>query len=208
VPSRSVRTVRRLPTRRRIKPMRQGDLDGLCGVYAIINAIRWLCPSMSEAQSQKLFVAIIAARQSRPVRNPLAFIHRGLTRAGLTCLVDAATSWVAINFGVEIEATWLAPNAKKRGPFAETWQQIARSVGTESVAIIGLGNWIDHWTVVVDASPRQLTLLDSDGMAALTRDRCTPQRNGKLHYRLELRAVLVVRRIGRLVPVGEQVLLF
>jgi len=122
VPSRSVRTVRRLPTRRRIKPMRQGDLDGLCGVYAIINAIRWLCPSMSEAQSQKLFVAIMTARQSRPVRHPLTFIYRGLTRAGLTRLVRAATTWGATNLGVEIEATWLAPKDVKRGPIAATWQ--------------------------------------------------------------------------------------
>jgi hypothetical protein len=96
----------------------------------------------------------------------------------------------------------------KRGPVAATWQEIASSVRTESVAIIGLGNWIDQWTVVVDASPRQLTLLDGDGMAALTRDRCTSGRNGKLHCRLELRAVLLVRPIGRLVRGGELVLLF
>ena len=71
--------MRRLPTRRRIKPMRQGDLDGLCGVYAIVNAIRWLCPNMSEAQSENLFAALIQARQSRPVLRPLAFIYSGLT---------------------------------------------------------------------------------------------------------------------------------
>jgi len=27
-----------------LKPLRQGDLDGLCGVYAILNALQWLLP--------------------------------------------------------------------------------------------------------------------------------------------------------------------
>ena len=27
------------------KPLRQGDLDGLCGVYAVLNALQWLVPA-------------------------------------------------------------------------------------------------------------------------------------------------------------------
>jgi hypothetical protein len=27
-----------------LKPLRQGDLDGFCGVYAILNALQWLLP--------------------------------------------------------------------------------------------------------------------------------------------------------------------
>ena len=33
---------------RRLQPYRQGRLDGLCGVYALINALRLLCPRLDE----------------------------------------------------------------------------------------------------------------------------------------------------------------
>ena len=33
---------------RRIKPYRQGQLDGLCGTYALVNALRLLCPRLGE----------------------------------------------------------------------------------------------------------------------------------------------------------------
>jgi len=32
------------PTKRRIEPFAQGDLDGMCAIYTIINAVRALCP--------------------------------------------------------------------------------------------------------------------------------------------------------------------
>ena len=28
-------------------PYRQGDLDGLCGIYSAVNAVRALCPEVS-----------------------------------------------------------------------------------------------------------------------------------------------------------------
>ncbi|MGP0009991.1 MAG: hypothetical protein ACLPIG_14985, partial [Methylocella sp.] len=31
-----------------LKPLRQGDLDGLCGVYAILNALQWLLPKVRD----------------------------------------------------------------------------------------------------------------------------------------------------------------
>ena len=37
------------------KPYRQGDLDGLCGIYAIINAVSFLCPEMDRETARDLF---------------------------------------------------------------------------------------------------------------------------------------------------------
>jgi len=195
VAARSVAKMRRLHTRRRIRPLRQGELDGLCGVYAIVNAIRWLCPSISEYQSKALFAVIIDAREQRPMRRPLTFIHRGLTRAGLTRMVDTAIVWAANELGVIVEAEWLAPPQRRRDPLAKVWLRLERKVGEAAVAIVGLSQASDHWTVAVEATPRQLTLLDSDGMALLRRDRCRPRRNSGAHYDLQLRWVLVMRRL-------------
>ena len=200
---RSSARVRRLPVRRRIRPLQQGDLDGLCGVYAIVNAIRWLCPTLSEGQSKELFGALIDAREQRPMRRPLSFVHRGLTRVGLARMVDTAIIWAANVPALYIEAEWLAPPERRRDSLAKVWQRLERQIGPGAVAIVGLGKASDHWTVAVEASPRQLTLLDSDGMSILRRERCLPRRAGGVHYDLQLRWVLVMRRLRPLPPVGE-----
>src|SRR3954470_21433807 len=36
---------------RRLNPYRQGRLDGLCGVYALINALRLLCPRLTKTRA-------------------------------------------------------------------------------------------------------------------------------------------------------------
>jgi hypothetical protein len=36
-------------------PLRQGDLDGLSGIYAIINSVRLLCAEVSRGALARLF---------------------------------------------------------------------------------------------------------------------------------------------------------
>jgi hypothetical protein len=43
---------------RRIKPYRQSRLDGLCGTYALINALRLLCPRLDEDACEQVFCAL------------------------------------------------------------------------------------------------------------------------------------------------------
>src|SRR3954453_3189414 len=61
---------------RRIRPYRQGRLDGLCGIYALINALRLLCPRLNEDACEAVFCALIKAR-ARQTASPLAVISHG-----------------------------------------------------------------------------------------------------------------------------------
>ena len=47
---------------RRLRPYRQGQLDGLCGIYALVNALRLLCPRLDEEACEAVFCALIKAR--------------------------------------------------------------------------------------------------------------------------------------------------
>jgi hypothetical protein len=45
-----------------LMPLRQGDLDALCGVYAILNALQWLLPKAKDTDYlTNLFDKIIGA---------------------------------------------------------------------------------------------------------------------------------------------------
>ena len=47
------------PSKRRVKPYAQGDLDFMCGIYAIINALRALCREITWEISTHLFQHLV-----------------------------------------------------------------------------------------------------------------------------------------------------
>ena len=53
------RAARKTPTKRRVEPYAQGDLDCMCAIYTIINAVRALCPEMTIDASSRLFRRLI-----------------------------------------------------------------------------------------------------------------------------------------------------
>ena len=92
--------------RRQLKPYRQGQLDGLCGVYALINALRLLCPRLDEDACERAFCALIQAR-ARQAASPLTVIHAGLSWRELLRLIGV---WQRF---AHLGSAWEAQPAKK-----------------------------------------------------------------------------------------------
>ena len=193
---RSTRAMRRPVIGRRIRPLQQGDLDGLCGVYAIINAIRHLCPEVDTEHSRELFIAMMQARHELALRRPLVFVYDGLGRRPLTALANAAIEHLAHTAGIDIEVEWLAPAKGGRSSLPTLWRKLSAHIGSTGIAIVGLAGRTSHWTVVIDITCKQMRLLDSDGLSVLRRSRCSP-RPGAHHHSIEPGNILLVKRLGR-----------
>src|SRR3954452_23277451 len=84
---------------RRLTPYQQGRLDGQCGIYALINSLRLLCPRLDEDACERVFFALIRAR-TRQTASPLAVIAAGLSRRELLKLIGPWQRFVAKKFGV------------------------------------------------------------------------------------------------------------
>src|SRR3954454_7366701 len=91
---------------RQLKPYRQGRLDGLCGVYALINALRLLCPRLDEDACERAFCALIQAR-AQHAASPLAVISGGLTRRELLRLISVWQRVAAREFGITVTVSRL-----------------------------------------------------------------------------------------------------
>src|SRR5215210_6644069 len=91
---------------RRLQPYRQGRLDGLCGVYALVNALRLLCPRLDEDACERAFCALIRAR-ARQAASPLAVISGGLSRRELLKLIGPWQRFAAREFGVTLSVSRL-----------------------------------------------------------------------------------------------------
>ena len=173
---------------RRIRPYRQGRLDGLCGVYALINALRLLCPRLDEDGCERVFYALIRAR-TRQTASPLAVIAAGLSRRELLQLLGPWRRFAAKRLGVSLTVERLKVSEPTLGGI---WCSLCRALDGKSVVIIGLDGAERHWTVAHAATERTLRVADSCGLRMIFRSRCTMGRT-RLRYRLRPSEVLVVR---------------
>jgi hypothetical protein len=143
------------------KPLEQGDLDGLCGVYAVVNATRLATHPhrrLRAADCADLFAALLAelADEGR-LRG---FVAAGLGPRVLARLLRKADRWLRRRHGLALEVR--RPFRKADEPSPERClralaEHLARS-GT--AAIVGSD---EHWTVIRGVTPKRLLLADSNG---------------------------------------------
>jgi hypothetical protein len=141
------------------RPFRQGDLDGLCGAYAVVNAVRLAAlphRRLRRAACAALFADLVdELAEAGRLR---AFVTGGMSTGKMARLLRRAGGWLDVEFGLALEVR--RPFTKRRGPdpacclglLAEHLDQAGTAVivGTE-----------DHWTVVTAVNGRRLLLADS-----------------------------------------------
>jgi len=143
------------------KPLEQGNLDGLCGVYAVVNAIRLAAHPhrrLRAADGYDLFAALLA--ELADAGRLRGFVSAGLGPRILARLLRRAGRWLRKRHGLALDVS--RPFAKRDQPEPEKClrvlaEHLARS-GT--AAIVGSD---EHWTVVRAVTPKRLLLADSNG---------------------------------------------
>lgn len=157
----------------RIKPSKQGDLDGACGFYAVVNALKSLEPDLD---AQELFTQTL--RSHLYDGDPMRFIN-GTNRGSIKNVLSRVIEYLHENFtftdnksGLEYEFCtkmpfWRADKERNRQSMLAVLKQADFKAG--KVCIIGYGygdgngeaNYA-HWTVVTKFSDDGLHLFDSD----------------------------------------------
>lgn len=151
------------------EPWRQGELDLLCGVYAVLNSIKIAAPFISPAKSHfdEVFYAVARALEECPSSHTI--LSYGLNRRSLGVALSAAGDWLDSNFGWQLKTSWPYyrwPNARPTRVFSRIQDHLGVP---NTAAIICLAGEIDHWTVVTDVTARRVRLFDSIGMKFIRR---------------------------------------
>ena len=183
------RAARKTPTKRRVEPYAQGDLDCLCAIYTIINAVRALCPEMTMDASSRLFRRLIRSLNEH-TNDALSPIIIGTNRSLLQKLLTEAQSYVAKRFKVDLD---IQPKGRavKAKSLDVAWDRLSAILDDRTVVIL----LCSHWTVLYDVKPQTMLLLDSGLRHNLTRSHCTLGPS-KTHYRLKLPAAIAISRVG------------
>jgi hypothetical protein len=165
-------------------------LDGLCGIYAVVNALRYLL-RLNKAQSQELFERLVAAL-IQDSRHPHKRLVEGILFKRLKQLAAAARRCRLVDHDLSFQVRTLRLRREER-TIARLWATLDREVGPACVAIIGITGADDHWCVVYRVTPKTLRLLDSSGRSCIRRSRCTvgPART---RYCLEVGEILLIEQ--------------
>jgi hypothetical protein len=158
--------------RQSIVPLEQGHLDGLCGVYSVVNATRlaaqrgerhlaWLRKAMRSGWEDALFCHLV--RAAARVNRRADFVFCGLQTWELANLVEAASDWLITFFDLQVVTR--RPFYRSRSTtVSKRCRTIAEHLDQPATAVIvGTDYPWNHWTVVARVEPNRLVLMDSGG---------------------------------------------
>ena len=154
--------------RRVWKPYRQGHLDSLCGIYAIINALRIAVSPQARLKGKdchKLFDALVQDAYADGGLH--CAVTTGIPARKLRKLLDVAVRTILRDYEVAItvERPLLRSARSTRGKPLVALRAALRDEGAS--CIVYIGGRLDHWTVVSAMGKRHLWLCDSDGIKKL-----------------------------------------
>ena len=159
---------------RAIVPFQQGDLDGLCGLYCIVNAVAVAVHRRPDPQGAHDRVARVPLRRfnARLAEQLLESLSRGLQQfGGLPPTFDRGVSTVVLpkllrradrhlRLRHDTRLIWSKPFHKRKSvePVAIV-KRVRRHLREPYTAVIV--GYLDHWSVIRSASPKRLRLADS-----------------------------------------------
>jgi hypothetical protein len=182
----------------RLEPSWQGQYDGFCGIYAIINAMR-------------LVLAPIAPLQTEDCEKLFGFGVRLLDKRGelAGCAQDGLdlTSWVPVaqqiagcverysRFTVTVRQPF---GADDRVSITDLLRTIETTLDRGEVVSLSLLGAYDHYTVVQACSASRLRLFDSYGYAWLNIAACdVAQPGSKARHQIEAASLLAFGVVER-----------
>jgi hypothetical protein len=178
-------------------PLRQGDLDGLCGLYALINGVVHITSyngkRLSQADRLELFKRMatrlferlngrqVKRKTSNGKRPPISFLWEGTSIKELPPMLDEIQQFVTERLGVRIVRSQPLLGNHRPESLDQYWARLKGCLEEHqgrAIAIVGY-NWRTergeegHWTCVRGVSERQMIRVDSLGGKVLRRSRLT-----------------------------------
>ena len=173
-----LRLQRWLMTKRSI-PFRQGGLDALCGVYAVVNALCYLQRSINNDEAEDIFIDIlIELEDSKELLNRIV---DGTGRREIHYLMDYLNT--------EHNIHWYKPfNRITKLTLNQVWHSMKTFLEQPKRGVI-LALIIEegiHWSLVRKMSDKKIYLYDSENIKTIYRKRCSityhnPKRPNVVH---------------------------
>ena len=153
-------------------PYRQGSLDGLCGIYAIINAIG-LVVGDDAFDPTELFRVLIRRAKGRIG----SVIVDGMNQHDFEPYLKGACAYLTT---CNLKISYSKPS-DTTVPLRDLWAAIDAHLGgtPQRSVVLGMVGACEHWTCVRRIDAERLHLLDSGDMTTLSRSRLSVRFAGR-----------------------------
>ena len=149
-----------------VRPLKQGDLIGICGVYAIINATKYLFPK-DQIDLDDLFAFILTKIDERNNPKLLTVILNGMSRRTLVTLYnDVLREYV---FHIKKDLDLVAEKKKLESSQIGTAVQEMKEFldrsnkdGIRRIIIVCIDGKISHWTCITRITDKKIELFDGE----------------------------------------------
>lgn len=178
--------------------MKQGQYDGLCGVYSIVNAVGALTKTAGKDRDRRKALFDIVCGQLNEDRLLLSAVTGGISAGDYDSFIRHALRAIERETGIGVDMT--TPFRDGQVSADAFYDGLVAHIGTQGRSLVVLwvsGGW-DHWTVVRSLSEARVNLIDSDGRDHLTRKFCSvyPDTGGDYVLRSRQSYVLTLRQAG------------
>lgn len=177
-------------------PYQQGNLDGLCGLYAAVNAICFVIAprkQMTRAHAGVLFRKGISHLRDRG-RLAEAVKH-GMSAKWLRQLTRDLARCARRLTGIEV-AIESPPQLAKTLSREALLQLLDTALDNGAVVIVGLDNTYSHWTVVCGRNDQRYYLFDSNRLSWIQRESLgVLSARGTRRHQVHRKAVLLVSAV-------------
>jgi hypothetical protein len=161
---------------RRVRVLRfqQGDLDGLCGAYAVVHSILVAAanrrprrmepgpplPTVGLDEVRGVFAHLMRSLVRKSLADP---IINGITPSSMLRLLEAASLWLSrrVGFKIAVSRPYRPSQRPRRASLLKVLQEHLECHGC--TAIIGTRLPWNHWTVVRRVGRKRLVIVDSGG---------------------------------------------
>ncbi|MDB5683928.1 MAG: hypothetical protein JWM75_1626 [Sphingomonas bacterium] len=182
-----------IPAAKRIEPLYQGNYDGLCGLYAIINALRLVVEphrSLTTADTAALFAAGVAHLDEEGLL--ASCVCEGLDVKPWSKLAEHLVARCSALTGLALRIQRPFATARSRKPKV-AFSLIEKILQQQTPILVSLEGAYNHYSIISGYTPTSLKLFDSLGYQRLRRSTCNfaTDEEGARH-KLDLRSVMVV----------------
>ncbi len=175
-----------------MRAVRQGAFDGLCGLYAIVNAVERVgIKGPRSAFHKSLFLRLAKAIPAHGLHRVLG---SGIEADELAVVARRAFRTVQRDYDIKltIRRPLMRSKFTQLPEFLSWFDEIARDQ-RHAIVVNVVMPWVDHWTVVDRQQGPHLLVRDSSGLRPLDIQRFRI-RGGS--YRIRIHQTLVIERIG------------
>lgn len=160
--------------------IKQGDLDSLCGVYAVVNAFNNLC-YLDKIEREALFKHLIMVLEEE--KRIAGAIVGGTTKWEIDLLVKSAIEYTKQKHDKEVVLVYPFKSGKRVG--LETyWNGLIDFFDDyeRCTAIVGMVGKLDHWACAKKITKKTMIMDDSVGVKYIRKTKSKMDQNYSSQY--------------------------